>query len=76
MQPGVGEQSELNYFGIPVVQHLPGVGQNFQDHISFDCVWEYPEALPPRNNMAEATFFWNSNAENSGVPQTLTRFIL
>ena len=76
MQPGVGEQSELNYFGIPVVQHLPGVGQNFQDHISFDCVWEYPEALPPRNNMAEATFFWKSNAENSGVPQTLTRFIL
>jgi choline dehydrogenase len=60
MQSGIGDKDELQRFGIPVVQHLPGVGQNFQDHIAFDCVWEYPEAIPPRNNMAEATFFWNS----------------
>jgi choline dehydrogenase len=46
--------------GIPIVQHLPGVGQNFQDHVAFDCVWEYQEALPPRNSMSEAIFFWQS----------------
>jgi len=61
MQSGIGDQVELQRLGIPVVQHLPGVGQNFQDHPGFACVWEYREALPPRNNMGEATFFWKSD---------------
>ncbi len=60
MQSGIGDQDELRRFGIPVVQHLPGVGQNFQDHARFGCIWEYSEALPPRNNLGEATFFWKS----------------
>jgi choline dehydrogenase len=62
MQSGVGDQAELRRFGIPVVQHLPGVGQNFQDHTRFACVWEYSEALPPSNNLGEATFFWKSQS--------------
>jgi len=62
MQSGIGDQAALQRLGIPVVQHLPGVGQNFQDHVAFDCVWEYQEALPPRNNMGEATFFWKSSS--------------
>jgi choline dehydrogenase len=62
MQSGIGDQAELRRFGIPVVQHLPGVGQNFQDHPAFGCVWEYSEALPPRNNLGEATFFWKSDS--------------
>jgi GMC oxidoreductase len=60
MQSGIGDQAELRRCGISVVQHLPGVGQNFQDHVAFDCVWEYREKLPPCNTMAEATFFWKS----------------
>jgi choline dehydrogenase len=31
MQSGIGDQAELERHGIPLVQHLPGVGQNFQD---------------------------------------------
>ena len=62
MQSGIGDQAELRRFGIPVVQHLPGVGQNFQDHPAIGCVWEYSEALPPRNNLGEATFFWKSDS--------------
>ena len=62
MQSGIGDQTALQRLGIPVVQHLPGVGQNFQDHAGFDCVWEYQEALPPRNTLAEATFFWKSES--------------
>jgi len=27
---GIGDQTELQRHGIPVVQHLPGVGQNFR----------------------------------------------
>jgi choline dehydrogenase len=29
--------------------------------LNLDCVWEYREALPPRNTMGEATFFWKSD---------------
>jgi choline dehydrogenase len=61
MQSGIGGQAELRRFGIPVVQHLPGVGQNFQDHFGIGCVWEYQQPLAPRNNAGEATFFWKSN---------------
>lgn len=63
LQSGIGDQAELQRLGIPVVQHLPGVGQNFQDHPGHNCVWEYQEALPPHNNMAEATFFWKSASQ-------------
>jgi len=61
MQSGIGDQAELQRFGIPVVQHLPGVGQNFQDHPGFSCVWEYFEALPPHRT-SQATFFWKSES--------------
>jgi choline dehydrogenase len=56
MQSGIGDQGELRRFGIRVV------GQNLQDHTRFGCVWEYAEALPPRNNLGEATFFWKSQS--------------
>ena len=62
MLSGIGDQSELQRLGIPVVQHLPGVGQNFQDHFAVGCVWEYQAPLAPRNNGGEATFFWKSNS--------------
>jgi len=61
MLSGIGDRVELQRLGISVVQHLPGVGQNFQDHFGIGCVWEYKEPLAPRNNGGEATFFWKSN---------------
>jgi choline dehydrogenase len=65
MQSGIGDRAELQRHGIPVRQHLPGVGQNLQDHPRFDCVWEYPRPLPPRNNGAEATYYWKSDPRSS-----------
>jgi choline dehydrogenase len=62
MQSGIGDEAELLGLGIPLVQHLPGVGQNFQDHSAIGCIWEYQKPLAPRNNGAEATFFWKSDA--------------
>ncbi len=60
MQSGIGDQSELTRAGIDLVQHLPGVGRNFQDHILVPCVWEYKIPLPARNN-ARPTFFLKSD---------------
>src|SRR5262249_25530139 len=58
MQSGIGDQAELGRLGIPVAQHLPGVGQGFQDHPQFGCVWEYRDPLP--RGLAPAVLFWPS----------------
>lgn len=63
MLSGVGDRDELARLGIPVVQHLPGVGRNLQDHVSFGCTWEYREPIPPRNSGSEATLYWKSRPD-------------
>ncbi len=64
MLSGIGDEAQLRRHGIPVVHHLPGVGQNFQDHILVaGCVWEYRTPEPPRNNSAEFTFFTKSDPQ-------------
>jgi len=60
MHSGIGDRAELGRFGIPMLQHLPGVGRNFQDHVSFGCTWEYAEPIAPRNSGSEATLYWKS----------------
>jgi choline dehydrogenase len=61
MQSGVGDAETLTSLDIPLVQHLPGVGANFQDHIMVSsCIWEYPEPFPPNGNGGEATIFAKS----------------
>ena len=41
MLSGIGDASALKAFAIPVVQHLPGVGENLQDHleayVQYEC---------------------------------------
>jgi choline dehydrogenase len=61
MQSGIGDQAELRRFGIPLVQHLPGVGHGFQDHPGFACLWDCPESLPP-NLVPDAVIYWKSKA--------------
>ncbi|AZZ90301.1 choline dehydrogenase [Hahella sp. KA22] len=35
MLSGIGDETQLKSLGIPVVAHVPGVGQNLQDHLEF-----------------------------------------
>jgi len=62
MQSGIGPEDELRRHGIPVIQHLPGVGRNHQDHVSFGCIFEYREPQPVGNGGSEATLYWKSDA--------------
>jgi choline dehydrogenase len=68
MCSGIGDEAELRSAGIPVRQHLPGVGRNLQDHVALYCVWQDRVPLPPRNNMAESTVYWTmSDSETPDV---------
>lgn len=61
MQSGIGDQDQLAKFGIPVVQHLPDVGNNMQDHVNFGCIWEYREPLEMTGNGSEVSIYWKSD---------------
>jgi len=61
MQSGIGPEDELKRHGIPVRQHLPGVGSNHQDHVSFGCIWEYAQPQQVGNGGSEATLYWKSD---------------
>lgn len=62
MQSGIGPEQELGRHGITVRQHLAGVGQNHQDHVSFGCIWEYKAPQEVGNGGSEATLYWKSDA--------------
>lgn len=40
---GIGPSQELTKLGIPVVNELPGVGRNLQDHIDYVQSWRVPD---------------------------------
>jgi choline dehydrogenase-like flavoprotein len=61
MQSGIGDAHDLRPFGIDVVQHLPGVGRNLQEHLLLGgCMWECAEPHPEGRSMG--TLFWKSNS--------------
>jgi choline dehydrogenase len=62
MQSGIGPDAELGRHRIPTIQHLPGVGQNHQDHVSFGCIFEYRKPQPIGFGGSEATLYWSSDA--------------
>lgn len=62
MQSGVGPEEELRRHGIDVIQHLPGVGQNHQDHVAFGCIFECRQPQPVNYGGSEATLYWTSDA--------------
>ncbi|KAM8720826.1 hypothetical protein ACLKA7_006812 [Drosophila subpalustris] len=50
MVSGVGPQEQLQPLGIEVVQHLPGVGGNLQDHISTSgAIYTFESPQPGRH---------------------------
>jgi choline dehydrogenase len=62
MQSGIGDERELGKFGIPVRQHLPGVGRNLHDHVALGLVWEATDAPLPQIARSSSVAFWKTDA--------------
>src|SRR5712675_2199478 len=64
MLSGVGEAKALRRLGIDVVENLPGVGENLQDHVLLSgVVFKYKGKMPDRpadSNAVEAEAFLSS----------------
>jgi choline dehydrogenase len=70
MLSGIGDSASLRKLGITPVLHLPGVGQNFQDHpLLFGVVFQYKGTMPPRSphsNAVEVAAYIRSDSGKEG----------
>ncbi|MGV9252855.1 GMC family oxidoreductase [Streptomyces sp. NPDC003697] len=66
MLSGIGPAEHLAEFGIPVVQDLPGVGRNLQDHPFVPVCFEAVEEHPADALLSEAGLFTRTPAAAPG----------
>ena len=58
---GIGAASRLETVGVPVLIDLPGVGENFHNHVLVPVICVAKQPIPrPHNNMSEAALFYRS----------------
>jgi choline dehydrogenase len=61
MLSGIGPSERLTQMGIPVLLNLPGVGENFHNHVLVPVICVASRQIPPpRQNMSEAALFYRS----------------
>lgn len=65
---GIGDQQRLKDLGIPVVRHLPAVGENMSDHLQVRCT--YRTSIPETINDIMRSPFYRMKA---GLQYVLTR---
>lgn len=59
---GIGQPDQLRQFDIPVVSALPGVGENFHNHVLTGVINETTRPVPPPNlNLSESALFCKSD---------------
>ncbi|HEY9661050.1 MAG TPA: GMC oxidoreductase, partial [Allocoleopsis sp.] len=70
MLSGIGNATDLQALGIPVVADLPGVGQNLQDHVLIPVAYEATQDLHPAStsSIAEAGLFLHSEGYSEVAP--------
>ncbi|HLK57393.1 MAG TPA: GMC family oxidoreductase N-terminal domain-containing protein [Chthonomonadaceae bacterium] len=58
---GIGQPEQLGKFNIPVVSKLPGVGENFHNHVLTGVIMETTEQVPAgTQNLSESALFLKS----------------
>ncbi|KPI43793.1 Choline oxidase [Cyphellophora attinorum] len=68
LHSGLGPTSDLEKLSIPVVQDLPGVGQNLQDHPETLIMWELKKPVPRQTTMdTDAAIFLRREAPNAAA---------
>ncbi|KAH6661537.1 hypothetical protein F5X68DRAFT_252899 [Plectosphaerella plurivora] len=74
---GIGPRKELEDLGVPVVNDLPGVGENLQDHPEVIITWELHEPLEDKTVMwADAALLArrepaNIHGDDGNVPDAM-----
>ncbi len=62
MLSGIGNAQQLQSFQIPVVADLPGVGENFHNHVLTGIIGKTNRPVPgPNQNMSESCLFTKSS---------------
>jgi len=60
---GIGQPDALRQFDIPLVSDVPGVGENFHNHVLTGVINEMAQPVPPgQQNLSEACLFVQSTA--------------
>jgi predicted dehydrogenase (TIGR03970 family) len=67
MLSGIGPEDHLRQFGIPVVCHLPGVGQNLWNHLSAQVTFKVKDGVSLDAGVDAAHFCLHYTAEGSAT---------
>lgn len=54
LHSGLGPKEQLESLGIPVVENLPGVGENLLDHPETIIMWELNKPVPPNQTTMDS----------------------
>jgi len=68
MLSGIGPADALRTHGIAVVEDLPGVGQNLQDHMLLGIAYDCPTEQPAPSMLAEGGLFLRTPEDTDGWP--------
>lgn len=64
---GIGDPAQLRQFTIPVTAALPGVGENFHNHVLTGIIQTTARPVPPPHlNLSEAALFYRSDPGQTG----------
>ena len=62
LNSGVGHPDQITPFGKTMVADLPGVGENFHNHVLTGVIWECVDPVQPgKQNLSEAALFCKSD---------------
>ena len=67
MLSGIGPEDQLQRFGIPVVRHLPGVGQNLMNHASAQMAFKVKDGVSLEAHRDAAHFSLHYTAPGSSA---------
>jgi choline dehydrogenase-like flavoprotein len=72
MLSGVGPAAQLRSLGIPIVQDMPGVGQNLKDHPKVYVTWEINKGYPVEAKPARGGACLRCTAPGSDWPNDIS----